>query len=122
MEGYSKAWWGLGSLLRWRGSAVPRALPFTLLAIFETALLHFVVKDGVESLREKWTQPYPFHTFAVLVAFIVAFRYDQLPPLLLCHRPYSPYNPLLTEPQNCDMHDCSSRLCASQIGIVWSVT
>lgn len=78
MVRYRKTWWGLTSLLIWDNSAFGRCLPFTLLALVESALLHlyFSEWDMVEEVREGWLHPYPFQAFAAIVGFFTVFRCD----------------------------------------------
>lgn len=71
---YHKTLWGLPSLLRWKGSAFPRALPFTLVAVFLNAILHFGMPKYFRDLTDNWDSAYPFQAFAVFVAFGVVFR------------------------------------------------
>ena len=61
-------------MLRWKGSAFPRALPFTLVAVSLNAVMHFAAPKYFKRLTESWEGVYPFQAFAVFVAFGVVFR------------------------------------------------
>lgn len=74
MKGYSRSCWGLGSLLRWRGSEIGRGLPFAVLSGGLAAVLHFALDDKMNTLRERWVHPHPVHAFTVLLALVVALR------------------------------------------------
>jgi predicted membrane chloride channel (bestrophin family) len=74
MDEYRKTFWGLQTLLRWKGSAVPRAFPFTVVAVAEVAILQFFGDRLFNSLRSNWERPYPFQAFAVVIGFLTVFR------------------------------------------------
>ncbi len=68
---YSKSLWALPLLLRWYGSALPRALPAALISGAFAAVLSAVAQ---QELQEAWLHPYPYNAFAVIVSFILVFR------------------------------------------------
>ncbi|KAK9805550.1 hypothetical protein WJX72_004682 [[Myrmecia] bisecta] len=68
---YSKLAWGLHLLLRFYGSAFPRALIFSGISVAITAVL-FVCKH--DELRSDWLHPYPYQIFAFIVGFVIVFR------------------------------------------------
>ena len=72
---YSKSYWGALTLVRWYGSAFPRALPFSLLSAAAAGLLrHFWASQA----SDLWLHPYPFQTFAFIVGFMIVFRRASL--------------------------------------------
>lgn len=62
------------TLFQCGGSAVLRALPYTLLATLLSALLHFPLESKVNFLRQEWQDPYPFNAFVLVLALIVLLR------------------------------------------------
>jgi hypothetical protein len=73
---YRKIWWGFGSLFIWDQSAIPRCLPFSLVAFVECAMLHilFDASDWLDEFRDDWRHPYPFQAFVAVVGFFMVFR------------------------------------------------
>jgi hypothetical protein len=80
MVRYRKIWWGLTSLLIWDQSAFPRCLPFSLVALVESALLHRLLDESeiLNDIRDDWKHPYPFQAFVAIVAFLMVFRYVSM--------------------------------------------
>lgn len=68
---YSKKYYGLALLFQLFGSAVPRALPFALVA----GALAFVLKICIgDYLEANWKHPFPYQAVAFVVGFLVSFR------------------------------------------------
>lgn len=80
---YPKVYWGLGTLTYWYGSAIPRALPFSLAAGLLAALLEEFTslgKHGGDAPDGKrvFLHPYPFQAFAFIAGFMIVFRCGPL--------------------------------------------
>ena len=79
---YSKQYWGLVQLMRFYGSAIPRAMPFALASAGLTLAYEFLSEQHTVS---GWFSefpvpvgrdptPYPFQVFGFVVGFILVFR------------------------------------------------
>lgn len=68
---YDKGWWGDKVLGRMYGSAIPRALPISLLSAIAAALLSGLIQKRLEA---EFIHPYMYQPFAVVVGFMVSFR------------------------------------------------
>lgn len=68
---YDKGWWGFKVLGRMYGSAIPRALPISLLSALAAGLLSKFLQEHLEA---QFTHPYMYQPFAVIVGFVVSFR------------------------------------------------
>ena len=62
---------GLLTLLRWYGSAFPRALPFSTFSALLAGLLQAFASA---ELRRLWLHPYPYQSFAFIAGFMIVFR------------------------------------------------
>ena len=69
---YDKGWWGDKVMGRMYGSAIPRALPVSFLAAAIAAVLSSLIQQRVVDL---FIHPYLYQPFAVIVGFMVSFRY-----------------------------------------------
>jgi hypothetical protein len=69
---YSKVLWGLHLIPRVYGSALPRALPFSVLSAGLTALIFHWKEPLFADIRT--TQPYAFQVFVYVAAFAIIFR------------------------------------------------
>lgn len=78
---YPKVYWGLLTLTYWYGSAIPRALPFSVAAAIMAACLEEFTSLGAKNAetddddqRKFFLHPYPFQAFAFIVGFMIVFR------------------------------------------------
>ena len=69
---YRKAFLGLPLMMRWVGSALPRALVPALFSTFLTSCLEAFMPPRI--LEAFFDHPYPFQVFAYSVAFALVFR------------------------------------------------
>lgn len=70
---YEKRLWGLGLLFRAQGSPFPRVLPFAVLSVGITLVIH--LSDGCKSAVEAaFGHPYPFQVYAFVIGFLVVLR------------------------------------------------
>lgn len=72
---YSKTTWGLHLLVRVYGSAFPRSIIFSGISSAITMALYVTKRP---QLLSDWRHPYPYQIFAVIVGFIVVFRWARL--------------------------------------------
>ena len=70
---YDKAFWGLLLIFRIEGSPFPRTLPFALLSLTITILLH-TVDTARQHLKAGLDHHYPYQTFAFVLGFLVVLR------------------------------------------------
>lgn len=59
------------TLFSWYGSAVPRALPFSLLSAAVAGVAAGVFPRELAGI---WGHPYPYQAFAFVVGFLIVFR------------------------------------------------
>ena len=92
---YPKVYWGLLTLTYLYGSAIPRALPFSVAAAVMAACLEEFTNLGAKNAetdadgqRKYFLHPYPFQAFAFIAGFMIVFRYGVL------DRPACPGSPL----------------------------
>lgn len=66
---YKKKLWGVHLIFQLYGSAIPRALPLTILSTALVALLFYV--PGIDYWQEAWRHPYVYSALEFIISFIL---------------------------------------------------